>query len=342
MHFLERAWYEKAGWLVLLWPVAKLIQILALARKQFHSRKSPSAKAAAPVVVVGNITVGGTGKTPLIIKLGKALQESGLKPGVISRGYLGKAPDYPFCVDQSSDVNEAGDEALLVVRALNCPMVIDPNRSQALDKIRTDFQCDVVLSDDGLQHYALPRDLEIAVVDGERLFGNEMCIPAGPLREPISRLDNIPYIVINGSLQQDSIFPVLKKAAAMSLEPAYLVNLLSKKKKPFRGAPFNIGTTIHAVTGIGNPNRFFESLAKLPYKLERHDFPDHHPFTKQDFDSLAVDDHKPIIMTEKDAVKCQGFAKPNFWYLSVNTKLPDEFLQSLLNEIKQLCTERKS
>jgi tetraacyldisaccharide 4'-kinase len=342
MHFLERAWYQKAGWLVILWPVAKLFQLLALIRKQFHSSKSQASNTSAPVIVVGNITVGGTGKTPLIIKLGKALQELGLKPGVISRGYLGQAPAYPFVVDQNSDVAEAGDEALLVVRALNCPMVIDPNRPRALEKINNDFQCDVVLSDDGMQHYALPRDLEVAVIDGERLFGNGMCLPAGPLREPISRLDNMKYVVVNGDTNQDSTLPVLQRAAVMTLEPTFLINLLSKEKKPFRGAPFNIGTTIHAVSGIGNPSRFYESLGKLPYKLEQHDFPDHHPFTKQDFDGLGVDDHQPIIMTEKDAVKCKEFAKPNFWYLSANTKLPEDFLNKLVAEIKQLCAERKN
>ena len=342
MHFLERAWYQKAGWLVILWPVAKLIQILALIRKQLHSRKSRTTRAARPVVVVGNITVGGTGKTPLIIKLGKILQDSGLKPGVISRGCLGKAPAYPFSVNQFSDVNEAGDEALLIVRALNCPMVIDPNRRRALEKICSDFKCDVILSDDGLQHYALPRDLEIIVVDGERLFGNEMCIPAGPLREPVSRLNKVQYVVINGPMHQDTDLPALQKAASMSLEPTFLINLLSKEKKPFRGAPFNIGATIHAVTGVGNPKRFFEALSKLPYKLERHDFPDHHPFTAQDFENLGIDERQPIVMTEKDAVKCKRFAKPNFWFLAITTKLPDAFQQSVLSDIKQLCAERKN
>ncbi|MBT8147279.1 MAG: tetraacyldisaccharide 4'-kinase, partial [Gammaproteobacteria bacterium] len=294
-----------------------------------------------PVVVVGNISVGGTGKTPLIIGLGRALQKAGLTPGVISRGYLGKAPHYPFKVVSDSRVEEAGDEALLIARVLNCPMVVDPDRVQALEKLYSDYQCDVVLSDDGMQHYALPRDLEIVVVDGERLFGNGWCLPAGPLREPVSRLDSVPYIVVNGKWNVQESPTELQRAYQMSLKPTYLVNLLSGEKKPFRGAPFNMGTKVHAVTGIGNPNRFFDLLAVLPYEIERHDFPDHHPFSEQDFKALNIDQRQPVVMTEKDAVKCQQFASANFWYLAVEVELPDELLHELLSDIQRLAEQRK-
>jgi len=285
--------------------------------------------------------VGGTGKTPLIIGLARALEKAGLKPGVISRGYLGKAPHYPFSVKNDSSVDEVGDEALLIARALNCPMVVDPDRVQALEKLVSEYQCDVVLSDDGMQHYALPRDLEIVVVDGERLFGNGWCLPAGPLREPVTRLRSVPYLVINGERKEGETPAELERAYTMSMQPTYLTNLQSGEKKPFRSAPFNIGTSVHAVTGIGNPNRFFNLLSTLPYEVLRHDFPDHHPFTKEDFEALAIDERQPIVMTEKDAVKCQEFAAANFWYLTVEVELPDELLQKLLNDIQQLVKHRE-
>ena len=180
------------------------------------------------------------------------------------------------------------------------------------------------------------------MVDGERLFGNEMCLPAGPLREPVSRLKSVQHVVVNGPIERETSHPALQHASEMTVEPTFLINILSGEKKPFRGAPFNMGTTIHGITGIGNPDRFFGLLAKLPYKLQQHDFPDHHPFTEQDFEGLAKDERQPIVMTEKDAVKCQSFARPNFWYLEIKAVLPEEFQQQLLEEIRQLCEQYKN
>jgi len=341
MRSLEQSWYRRAGWLILLWPVSLLFRLLASMRRRYHWSVARTNLPALPVVVVGNISVGGTGKTPLIIGLARTLKKAGLQPGVISRGYLGKAPHYPFKVESDSRVEEVGDEALLIARALDCPMVVDPDRVQALEKITSEYQCDVILSDDGLQHYALPRDLEIVVIDGERLFGNGWCLPAGPLREPVSRLESIPYLIINGERREGEIPPELDRAYEMSLKPTYLTNLRSGEKKPFRAAPFNIGTTVHAVTGIGNPNRFFSLLSTLPYEVTRHDFPDHHPFCEEDFKLLDIDERHPVVMTEKDAVKCQEFAKSNYWFLKVEVELPDELLQKLLNDIRQLVENRK-
>lgn len=342
MRSLENAWYRGAGWLVLLWPLSLLFRPLAALRRGYHRSVSRLHKTPVPVIVVGNVSVGGTGKTPFIIGLGKALRKAGLRPGVISRGYLGKAPDYPFSVQPDSPVEQVGDEALLIARALDCPMVVDPDRVRALEKICADYQCDVVLSDDGMQHYALPRDLEIAVIDGERLFGNGLCLPAGPLREPVSRLRSIPYLVVNGTPTQRELPPELSRAHAMTLEPTYLTNLRTGSRKPFKGAPFNIGTTVHAVTGIGNPNRFFRLLSTLPYKITRHDFPDHHPFSEEDFAGLAIDERQPVVMTEKDAVKCEAFAGPNFWYLAVDLKLTEQVMAQLVNDIRQLVEARRS
>jgi tetraacyldisaccharide 4'-kinase len=341
MRSLEESWYRRDGWLILLWPLSILFRLLASLRRRYHSSVAKSNTPPLPVVVVGNISVGGTGKTPFIIGLGKALQQAGFRPGVISRGYLGKAPHYPFSVDSDSPVEEVGDEALLIARGLGCPMVVDPDRVQALQKLCSDYECDVVLSDDGLQHYALPRDLEIVVVDGERLFGNQWCLPAGPLREPVSRLGSVPYVIVNGDFSESESPAVLNRAYQMELKPTYLANLVSREKKPFRGAPFNIGTTVHAVTGIGNPNRFFNLLSTLPYEVTRHDFPDHYPFSEEDFKALSIDERQPIVMTEKDAVKCQRFAEPNFWYLAVEVELPEDLVQKLLTDIGELVKQRK-
>ncbi|MCB1669889.1 MAG: tetraacyldisaccharide 4'-kinase [Pseudomonadales bacterium] len=342
MRSLEKAWYRKAGWLLLLWPVSLLFQLLASIRRFYHSAVARSQRPAVPVVVVGNISVGGTGKTPLIIGLAKALRKAGLRPGIISRGYLGKAPDYPFIVEKNSSAEEVGDEALLIARSLgDCPMVVDPDRLRALEKLCSSFHCDVVLSDDGLQHYALPRDLEIVVIDGKRLFGNGMCLPAGPLREPVSRLRSVPYLFINGEPEGDELPPELERAERLSLQPTFLVNLQTGEKKPFKGAPFNIGTTVHAVTGIGNPDRFFTLLSTLPYQVRRHDFPDHHPFSAADLEALAIDPRQPVVMTQKDAVKCEQFAGRNYWYLAVEMKLPDAALASLLETIQGLVEQRR-
>lgn len=341
MRALEQAWYQKAGWLMLLWPFSVVFRSLAAIRRLYHSAAARTNPTPVPVIVVGNISVGGTGKTPFIITLGQALKKAGLKPGVISRGYLGKAPDYPFLVKSDSSVDEVGDEALLIARVLDCPMVVDPDRVRALEKICTDYQCDVVLSDDGLQHYALPRDLEVVVVDGERLFGNGLCLPAGPLREPVSRLDSVPYLFINGEPNRDKVPPQLARAHPIHLEATSLINLHTGAKKPFKAAPFNIGTRVHAVTGIGNPNRFFKLLSTLPYEVRRHDFPDHHPFSAEDFEALAIDERHPVVMTQKDAVKCEEFAGPNYWYLAVEMKLPGQVLTQLVNDIQRLVSEKQ-
>ncbi|MFM1897374.1 MAG: hypothetical protein RLZZ385_2448 [Pseudomonadota bacterium] len=342
MSSLEQAWYRRDGWLLLLWPIALLFQLLAALRKALQGGGRKPAGDELPVIVVGNISVGGTGKTPLIIELANALKVVGLRPAIISRGYLSKAPHYPFLVKPDSDPVECGDEPLLLCSRTECPVVIDPDRVRGLHYIRTELahlNCDVVLSDDGLQHYAMRRDMEIAVVDGARLFGNGMCLPAGPLREPVSRLERVEHIVINGENSQTADYPQLARAVTMRYVPRFLINQVSGEKKPFNGAPFHIGSTVHAVSGIGNPRRFYDMLTRLPYQLERHEFPDHHGFTEADLNT--IDDHQPIVMTEKDAVKCRDFAKPNYWYLSIEVNLPPAFMETVVREIQALCAGRK-
>lgn len=334
MSFLEKAWHEKAAWLIVLWPVSLLFRLLARLRRLLQQPKSRPDYLKVPVVVIGNISVGGTGKTPLLITLALELQKQGFKPGIISRGYGGVTTNYPLAVDGDSNVAECGDEAFLIAERTSCPVVVDPDRCAALRALLEAEEVDVVLSDDGLQHYRLYRDLEIVVVDGQRLFSNGFCLPAGPLREPVSRLAEATHIVVNGPASSE--LAELKGASAMTLQPRFLINLLSEEKRPFAGAPFNMGNTLQAVSALGNPQRFYDLLERLPYQLETFTFPDHHNFTAADFEQQGIDEHQPVVMTEKDAVKCRQFAKNNFWYLSVEVNLESQFVERLLADLRRV------
>ena len=334
MSFLERAWHKRAGWLILLWPVSVLFQALTKIRRAVQQSKQRPADLTTPLIVIGNISLGGTGKTPLLITLSQELQKQGFKPGIISRGYSGRAPSYPLAVNSDSDVSQSGDEAFLIAQKTGCPVYVDPDRSAALHALLLHEDVDVVLSDDGLQHYKLYRDLEIVVVDGQRLFSNGFCMPAGPLRESMRRLNEVQHIVVNGEPARE--IPQLARASKMQLEPRTLVNLVSGEKRPFAGAPFNMGNKLQAVSALGNPQRFYTLLERLPYELETFSFPDHHSFTAADFKQQGIDDHQPVVMTEKDAVKCRQFAKNNFWYLSVEVKLESQFVERLIEDIRQV------
>lgn len=324
MSFLVKAWYNKAPWLWLLWPVSLLFQFLANIRRKQQSKSQSTSDI--PIVVVGNIAVGGTGKTPLIIALCKHLIAQGMKPGVISRGYGATSNSYPIDVTATTSPKLAGDEPVLIADKTGCPVVVDPNRTQALETIISTHDVDIVLSDDGLQHYKLPRRIEIAVIDGRRLFGNGLCLPAGPLREPISRLNEVDFIVINGESSESH--DVLNQAHMIEIRSVAMTNLVNGDKRPVSGAPFNIGNTIQAVAAIGNPERFFNSLETLPYPLQRFEYPDHYEFQPSDFSEDVFDANQPIVMTEKDAVKCRDFATSNMWSVQIEVDLPPAFLAS--------------
>lgn len=336
MSFLERAWHKEASWLILLWPISALFQVLTKIRRLVQQNKKRPIYLSVPLIVIGNISLGGTGKTPLLITLSQELQKQGFKPGIISRGYGGNAPSYPLAVHGKSDVRQSGDEAFLIAEKTGCPVYVDPDRSAALHALLDNEDIDVVLSDDGLQHYKLYRDLEIAVVDGQRLFSNTYCMPAGPLRESIARLKEVQYIVVNGEPAKK--IPELASANKMFVEPSVLVNLLTGERRPFSGAPFNMGNKLQAISALGNPQRFYSLLERLPYPLETFSFPDHHSFTANDFEQQGIDAHQPVVMTEKDAVKCRQFAKNNFWYLSVEVNLEDQFVERLVEDIRQVST----
>ncbi|MEQ1528018.1 MAG: tetraacyldisaccharide 4'-kinase [Methylococcales bacterium] len=275
-----------------------------------------------PVIIVGNITVGGTGKTPLVIYLAKLLKDAGYKPGIISRGYGGQADAYPQTVSADSTAEIVGDEALLIAKHSTCPVVVGPIRVAAGRQLLSKFACDVILSDDGLQHYALKRDIEIAVVDGERRFGNGYCLPAGPLREPIDRLQSVDFVVVNGQAAEPNEF-------SMAITGNSAINLQTGAQKAL--AAF-AGQQCHAVAGIGNPQRFFSLLSAAGLICETKAFPDHHQFQGND---ISFKDDKPVLMTEKDAVKCTAICTAQHWYVPVTAQPDPKFTEQLLNLLRE-------
>ncbi len=332
MNFLERAWYESRPWLYLLWPCSMLFRGLTAFRRR-RQRAGARRLGAQPVVVVGNITVGGAGKTSLLIALARELKRRGFSPGVVSRGFGAAAAAYPLTARADSDPAACGDEPVLIAASTGCPVVVDPDRPRALAHLLSACDIDLALSDDGLQHYRLHRDIEIAVVDGARMFGNGMCLPAGPLREPKQRLLEADLVVVNGEPAAALDLPAAPHRAQM--EPLALVNLATGEERPFAGTPFQAGAVLQLVAGIGNPQRFYDLMRRLPYPAARIEFPDHHRFGAEDFDGGRIDMRQPVVMTEKDAVKCRRFARANFWALRAEMKLPREFIEELLEKIER-------
>lgn len=354
--FLQRLWYDGRGPAWLLWPLSLLFRGVSASRRRRQERRAGSETLSVPVVVVGNINVGGTGKTPLLIALAKSLTQAGLRPGIVSRGYGGNAPCYPFLVTPTSGPNESGDEALLISTATECPVVVDPDRLRAVRWLEAADSCDVVLSDDGLQHYRMPRTVEIAVIDGQRGLGNGFCLPAGPLREPPGRLSSVDFAVINGEpsprlLRQLAAVSGLQAAvvdlqAAVSglpaavaglqdspvyhvaLEPAQLRSL--KPGQSFAPSDWRGPRQVHGVAGIGHPERFFATLESLGFDVLPHPFPDHHEFVAED---LVFGDGLPVLMTAKDAVKCRSFAQEHHWVLDVQVRIPEALLTALLRRL---------
>lgn len=327
---LQQAWYEGERWLLLLWPLSRLFAFVGSCRRGYYrGGKVSQLGLSAPVIVVGNITVGGTGKSPLTIWLVERLQQAGYKPGVVSRGYGGRAPYYPYLVDQHSTTLEAGDEPWMIQRRTGVPCMVDPNRKRAAEQLLKQQGCDVIVSDDGLQHYRLPRLLEIAVIDGRRKLGNGLCLPAGPLREPAQRLASVDFVVINDGSDQtcfdQSVHHMMLKAVAI-----YPVADVLRKEK--QAVPMVTGESVHAVAGIGNPERFFATLRGLSYQVQAHPFADHHRFTASD---LNFDDDKPIIMTEKDAVKCCGLTNVKAYYLHVAAELDEALWPAIQQQLQK-------
>ncbi|MBV1915953.1 MAG: tetraacyldisaccharide 4'-kinase [Pseudomonadales bacterium] len=313
---------------MLLYPLSLLFSYLANKRKkQYFSGKKYVWHAPVPVIVVGNISVGGSGKTPLAIALVEALTNAGYRPGIVSRGYGAQTKEFPRSIHIDDDPSDVGDEPLLLARRTGCPVVIDPDRVSATKYLLEHFECDLVISDDGLQHYGLGRDVEIAVVDGARGFGNQLCLPAGPLREPIERLDSVDFIVYNGEIGATKREHETK-TFLMELIPDQLVSL--NGLEPVTINDWHSSTQVHAVAGIGNPQRFFTTLRGMGLEVIEHPFPDHHKFSSADFSDLT---EETVLMTEKDAVKCEANLLQDGWFLRVSAQLDEQFFLQMKNRI---------
>jgi tetraacyldisaccharide 4'-kinase len=320
--WLVQTWYHKHWIRWLLLPLSWLFCAIASLRRFFYQCMKPKPYRVS-LIVVGNIVLGGSGKTPLIISLVKYLKQEGYQPAVVSRGYGARPEKFPHVVLLDQDSIITGDEPLLIARATQVPVVIDPKRVRAVEYLLKQTSCDVILSDDGLQHYAMHRDIEIAVLDGQRRLGNGLCLPAGPLREAASRLKSVDFVVSNGGAAEQGEY-------TMQLQPTDFVNIKNKDiKQSLTGFK---GKSIHAVAGIGNPGRFFKQLTALGCQVIEHAFPDHHAYQAHD---LSFGDQLAVVMTEKDAVKCKGFAQDHWWYLPVEAKLPEKLLTELLQKIQR-------
>ena len=314
---LQRRWYEpdaSPAWWAL--PASALYGgVIALRRWLYRGRWLRSVVLPVPVIVVGNLVAGGAGKTPLTIALVEGLRARGSKPGVVSRGYGGTAST-PMLLDAQPDPAGVGDEPALIKLRTGAPVAVGAERHAAA-RLLLDQDVDLIIADDGLQHYALARNVEICVVDGTRRFGNARLLPAGPLREPASRLREVDFVVCNGGEPRTGEVPMsLALGDAVSMgEP--------RQRRPL--AAF-AGRSAHGVAGIGHPRRFFEALRAQGVAVIEHAFQDHHRYAARDLD---FDNDLPVLMTEKDAVKCRAFAKPGWWEVSVTARLPESFFDSV-------------
>lgn len=322
MRGLEKHWYRRGLVAYSLWPLSLLFRILAALRRRGYAvlnllrRDLP-----VPVVVIGNITVGGTGKTPMVIWLVNQLKTNGLRPGIVSRGYGGQSKQWPVAVDANSDPSLVGDEPVLIATRTRCPLYVAPDRRKAARRLLSEQACDVLISDDGLQHYALPRDIEVVMVDAKRRFGNGFCLPAGPLREPVRRLHKADYVVVNGRASGGEM--------AMGLTGGIVVNLVDRgTAQPLEAFRHQ---HVHAIAGIGAPERFFDMLRAHGLEVQGHAFPDHHAFSAEE---VAFDDGLPVLMTEKDAVKCRAFAQSSMWMVPVSAVPDRRFATEILNAVK--------
>jgi len=326
---LDHYWNSVNGVSLFLFPLSLVFAVVAGARRRAYRigllrrRRFP-----VPVVVVGNITVGGTGKTPLVVWLCEYLRGKGWRPGIVSRGYGGKARHWPQQVRADSDPASVGDEAVMLAALTGCPMSVGPDRPEAVEALLAHTDVNIVISDDGLQHYALARDLEIAVIDGQRRLGNGFLLPAGPLREPGSRLDQVDLVVVNGQGGDDEFSMKLFQPSLHSLTGDAELGI----------AEFS-GRTVHALAGIGNPERFFDLLTRHGIQVDPKAFPDHHVFVAED---LEFDDRLPILMTEKDAVKCRRLHCRDCWVVHVDAQPDAGFVHRLNIALKDIVDGQKT
>lgn len=313
--YRDKFWYQPpthAFLRCLLSPFSMGFQLITKIRRRYlqtFCQITPSV----PVIVVGNLTVGGVGKTPLVIALACQLKNKGLRVGIVSRGYGARIKHFPYEIQLNDQAAKVGDEPLLMAKKTNCPVVIAPKRMQAIQYLIDHHQIQVILSDDGLQHYRMGRAIEIAVIDGTRGLGNGLCLPVGPLRESKSRLTEVDFVVVNEGTWPD--------AYPMTLRPGKVTHLKTNEEID----PQLLSQTVAAVAGIGNPDRFYATLSQLGIKYNPYSFPDHYQFNANDLNYPEL----TLIMTEKDAVKCRSFSMDSLYYLPVEAQLNDAFWDAL-------------
>lgn len=321
---LQKSWREPNILTYLLVPFSWLYRLLFWLNKCLYQYGLKSVyRAPVPVIVVGNISVGGTGKSPLIIYLAEQLQQQGYSPGIISRGYQSQADTYPFEVTASTPVKQSGDEALMIHRRTGLPTVIGANRKEDIELLLSKHKVDVILSDDGLQHHALARDIEVCIVQPEQAKSNSNLLPAGPFRESHARLKSVDFLVQQGC----QITQPNPRQFVMQLVADKPLPLLEDNKNSFDST-----NKVHAVAGIGTPSRFFESCRQLGWDIIEHEFADHHRFVAED---LEFGDQLPIVMTEKDQVKCLDFANNQHWYLPVDVKIEGNLIDQICMKLNQ-------
>lgn len=319
--WLNDSWYHAGPLRWLLAPLSGLYRlIIGIRRSLYKHALLPVHRLPVPVIVVGNLTVGGTGKTPLVISLVRFLQQQGWHPGVISRGYGGDSNVYPLLVTNETAAAAAGDEPVLIKHATDCPVVVAPDRVAAGQALLASADCDVIIADDGLQHYRLARDIEIVVIDGHRRLGNQYCLPAGPLREPMNRLQQTDFQVLHNADDPDYFTMNTSIESVVNLQTSQTVPLTELHEQ-----------TVHAVAGIGHPQRFFNALTDAGLTVIPHAFADHHRFTSND---LVFNDSYPVLMTEKDAVKCQRFRRSDYWAVPLTANVDTELLNAITDKLR--------
>ena len=328
--FLEKHWQRITPITLILLPLTLIFWLAqALRRKLFALKVCKSTKCQVPVIIVGNLYVGGTGKTPTVIWLADALLSDGFRPGIVSRGYLGKKPNQEVLAD--SDPRDVGDEPVLIKTRTRCPTWVSPNRPKGCEQLlKAHPEIDIIISDDGLQHYQLQRDVEVVVIDSERTFGNTLLLPSGPLREPISRLKKSDVAIINGSGNIDISEKLQIPTYELELIGDRFESLVSHDSACY-ASEFE-GKSITAIAGIGNPNRFFNSLEKLGLAFQQRPLPDHYPLSEDLIRSIKSE---VILMTEKDAVKLSGIQDARCWYLPVSAAIAPECFENIKKTIEK-------
>jgi tetraacyldisaccharide 4'-kinase len=335
VRLIEKVWFKKHTakyWLIpLLLPLTALFYLISAVRRlAFRFGLLKSYKIDAPVIVVGNISVGGNGKTPVVIYLVELAKTLGFKPGVISRGYGGKAEIYPYLLNENSTTQQAGDESILIYQRCDIPVVVGADRVANAQKL-IEQGCNIVISDDGLQHYRLTRDLELVIVDAKRLFGNGFLLPAGPLREGRWRLKKADQIIYNGEHFPKNI-SLKHKSLLMTLAGSELTNITTGEKRAVVDF-LQQWPCVNAIAGIGEPQRFFDTIKAFGFEVTKQQgFIDHKDYAIHDFTQFKTD--LPLLMTEKDAVKCFAFAHENWWYLPVSAQFSAQDEQVLLQCVK--------